>query len=85
MNLLRLCDQAQQRSVPEVNYEIRQGNIRQQLRQLVLETDDGILVMGMPMRGFGRSIFTPRELHTFTKALEAASQMQVIMAAPHID
>ena len=79
--LQRLCDQAQQRGVPEVNYEIRQGNIRQQLRQRVLETDDSILVMGTPMRGFGRSIFKPNEFQTFTKALEATGKMQVIVAA----
>ncbi len=82
--LLRLCDQAQQRGVREVNYEIRQGNIRQQLHQLVLEADGSILVMEMPIRGLGRSIFTPNEFLTYTTGLEAASQTRVIVTAPNI-
>ncbi|MEP6986696.1 MAG: universal stress protein [Chloroflexota bacterium] len=83
--LERLCDQAQQHGIPEVNYEIRQGNIRQQLRQFALETDGSILVLGTPIRGLGRTIFTPKELRTFTEELVTAGKTRVIVAASKLD
>jgi nucleotide-binding universal stress UspA family protein len=80
--MLILCDRARRRGLTEVDYIIREGNIRKQLQQLATEVQSGILVMGRPTRGPGRNVFRPAEFDVFVSDLEGRGEMQVIAVTP---
>jgi nucleotide-binding universal stress UspA family protein len=77
-SMLILCDRAERRGVKEVEYLIRKGNIPEQLRQLVKEVKVEVMVMGRPMPGMGRSVFTPAEFDAFVDNLEQETGIQII-------
>lgn len=77
-SMLILCDRAQRRGVKQANYHIRKGNIPEQLRQLALETDAEMMILGRPLRGVGGSVFTPAEFDSFIESLEQETGLQVV-------
>jgi nucleotide-binding universal stress UspA family protein len=77
--MLILCDRAQRRVVSDVDYVIRKGNVRKQLRQLAIETHADMLVMGRPMRGPGRPTFKSAEFDAFVASLEEEGNLRVVL------
>jgi RNase H-fold protein (predicted Holliday junction resolvase) len=54
------------------------GNIPEQLRQLVQEVKADVMVMGRPVPGMGRSVFTPAEFNAFVEKLVQEAGIQII-------
>jgi nucleotide-binding universal stress UspA family protein len=80
--MLILCDRAQRRGVTEVDYIVREGDVRAQLRLRAAEARDEILVMGHPTRSPGRNAFKAAELDAFVTELERQGNLRVIVVAP---
>jgi len=80
--MLILCDRARRRGVSKVDYVIREGNIREQLRRLAEEASDATLVVGCPIRSPGSNIFKAEEMDAFIKELERAGELKVICVSP---
>jgi nucleotide-binding universal stress UspA family protein len=77
-SMLILCDRAQRRGVEQVDYLIRKGNIPEQLHLLACETGADVMVLGRPVRGIGRSVFTPAEFDSFVESLEQDIGIQIV-------
>jgi nucleotide-binding universal stress UspA family protein len=80
--MLILCDRAQRRGVEQVDYIVREGNVRKQLRQLITEVQPDVLVMGSPAAGPVRPAFRPAEFDAFVAELEQLGHMHVVLAPP---
>jgi nucleotide-binding universal stress UspA family protein len=81
-SMLILCDRAQRRGVSEVEYLIREGNVRKQLLEFVIETRADLFVMGWPLSGPGRPTFTPKEFESFALELEEVAHPRLVLVAP---
>jgi nucleotide-binding universal stress UspA family protein len=68
--LSMLCEQARHRGVAEVDYLLREGDVREALLQAVAELEPDALVMGRPRPGPGSSTFESEELTAFIAELE---------------
>ena len=77
-SMLILCDRAERRGVKQVDYIIRKGNIPEQLRLLASESAADMMVLGRPVRGMGRSVFTPAEFDAFVESVEQEACIQII-------
>ena len=80
--MMLLVDRAQRRGVVLTDYVVREGDVRKQLRDFVFETEAQILVMGMPSKLLGRSIFDQENLQTFVAELETIAHVQVVLVEP---
>lgn len=80
--MMILCDRAQRRGVTEVDYVVREGNIRKQLLQFAFATQAKVLVMGGPTRSPGTNVFEAEELVAFMAELERVGQIRVIPVTP---
>jgi nucleotide-binding universal stress UspA family protein len=80
--MLILCDRARRRGVQDVDYIIRQGNVRKQLLQVVAELQPHVLVVGSPATGPVRPAFKPSELEAFIAELEQAGHLEVVLVPP---
>ena len=80
--MLILCDRAQRRGVAQVDYLVREGNIRKQLRQFAGETHAEVMVMGRPTRGPGRNVFNREEFEAFVAELEREGNLRLVTVAP---
>ncbi|MBU0491122.1 MAG: universal stress protein [Chloroflexi bacterium] len=76
--MLILCDRAQRRGVSEVGYEVREGDIKAELRQCADETDAEVLVLGRPVRSPGSNVFTPDEFDELVTFLDAETDRRVV-------
>jgi hypothetical protein len=83
--MLILCDRAQRRRVKQVDCAVRQGNIRKQLRQFVIEAQADVLVMGRPTRSPGSNVFKPVEFDLFVAELEQAANVRIVTVTPVSD
>jgi nucleotide-binding universal stress UspA family protein len=81
-SMLILCDRAERRGVEQVGYLIREGNLRKQLLEFAAETRADMFVMGWPMRGPGRPIFTPAEFESFAVELEEVAYTRLVRVPP---
>ena len=81
--MLILCDRAQRRGVDQVDYIIREGNIRRQLRLMAAETHADLLVMGRPTRSPGRNVFDPVEIENFVAELAEEDSPRVVLVPSH--
>jgi len=79
-----LCDRAANRGVAKVDYQVREGNVKQQLRQIALETHADIIVMGRPVRSPGSNVFTVKEFEKFNQFLEADTDPHIIVVTPDL-
>jgi nucleotide-binding universal stress UspA family protein len=77
--MLILCDRAQRRGVAEVNYAVREGNVRKQLRQAAIETNAEVMVMGRPTRGPTQNFFKSDEMERFAAELEEQGNLRLIL------
>lgn len=77
--MLILCDRARRRGLADVDYIVREGNIRKQLRQLATETMAQILVMGSPTRSPTRNVFKFGEIDQFAAELAEEGDVQVLV------
>ncbi len=77
--MLILCDRAQRRGVENVDYILREGNIRKQLYQIAIETQAEIMVVGRPTRSPGRNVFRSEDIDSFSAELEEMGNLQVIL------
>ncbi len=73
-----LCDRARRRGVAEVDYVVREGNIRRQLLQAAIETHAELLVIGRPAPSSGRSVFKADEVDGFAAELERLGNIRVL-------
>jgi nucleotide-binding universal stress UspA family protein len=80
--MLILCDRARRRGVAEVDYLIREGNVRKQLLRLSAETQADVLVVGWPLRGFGRPTFKPDKFDDFVAELERVANPRLVLVPP---
>jgi nucleotide-binding universal stress UspA family protein len=80
--MMLLVDRAQRRGVMRTDYVVREGNVRKQLRDFAFETEAQILVMGMPSKTLGRSIFEPEDIQTFVAELEAIAHIKIVLVEP---
>jgi nucleotide-binding universal stress UspA family protein len=80
--MLILCDRAQRRGVTQVDYIVREGNIRKQLHQFAVETRAEIMVLGRPTRSPGRNVFKADEFETFVAELEREGNLHIIQVTP---
>jgi nucleotide-binding universal stress UspA family protein len=80
--MLILVDRAQRRGVEQVDYLIREGNVRKQLLRLAAETHADMLVMGWPLRGAGRPTFRPRDFEAFVAELEQVAAPGLVLVPP---
>ena len=78
--MLILCDRARRRGVADVDFIVREGNIRKHLRQLAIETRAQVLVMGSPTRSPTRNVFQFGEIDQFATQLADEGDVHVIVA-----
>jgi hypothetical protein len=83
--MLILCDRAQRRGVAQVDFIVREGNIRKQLHQFALETCAEVMVMGRPTRSPGRNVFKSDEFETFVAELEREGSLLIVPVTPSHD
>jgi nucleotide-binding universal stress UspA family protein len=81
-SMLILCDRAQRRGVRQVDYLIREGSVRKHLLQFAAETRADVFVMGWPLRGPGRPIFTLEEFESFAAELERVAHPRLVRVPP---
>ena len=79
--MLILCDRAERRGVTQVGSIIRKGNVRDELQQIVADTNAGVLVMGKPSGQSERDVFTLDEFAEFITHLEQTAGLQVVQVA----
>jgi nucleotide-binding universal stress UspA family protein len=81
--MLILKDRAERRGVAQVDFIIREGDVRTQLLDLVREMQPEVLVLGWPLRGAGRPRFKPDEVRAFVDELEQEGNTRVeVVPAP---
>jgi nucleotide-binding universal stress UspA family protein len=77
--MLILVDRAQRRGVENVDYLIREGNIRKQLVQIAIETKAEIMIVGRPTRSPTSNIFKINEMETFADQLAKEGGLEVVV------
>lgn len=82
--MLILKDRAERRGLAEVDFIIREGDVRTRLLDLVREMQPEVLVLGWPLRGAGRPRFRPDEVRAFVAELEQEgnTSVEVVPAPP---
>ncbi len=75
--MLILCDRAKRRGVSEVNYVVREGNIRRQLHEAAVETRAEVMVLGRPTRSPGQNVFKFDEMEEFASDLAKEGHLQL--------
>jgi nucleotide-binding universal stress UspA family protein len=80
--MLILCDRAQRRGVSQVDYILREGNIRRNLIQFAIETHATVMVMGRPTRSPGSNVFKIGEFEAFVAELEREGNLRVVQVTP---
>jgi nucleotide-binding universal stress UspA family protein len=81
-SMLILCDRAQRRGVAQVDYIVREGNIRKQILEFAIETHADTMVMGRPIRSPGSNVFTPGEFDEFVTGLEREGNLRIVQVTP---
>ena len=77
--MLILKDRAQRRGVENVDYIIREGNIRKQLMQIAIETKAEVMIVGRPTRSPTSNIFKTGEMEAFADELAREGDLKVIV------
>jgi hypothetical protein len=82
-SLLILCEEAKQLGVTQVDYTIRTGNLRKQLREFATQTSADVLVIVRPTSGPGWTALTNKEFVDFIRELEEIGNLRVISIEPN--
>jgi nucleotide-binding universal stress UspA family protein len=77
-----LCDWAQRRGVVQADCILREGNIRNELRRLAVETHAEVMVMGRPRRDSGRNVFSPNQFKAFIAELDLGGDLRTVQITP---
>ena len=77
--MMILVDRAQRRGVENVDYIIREGNVRKQLKQIANDTHAEIMILGRPTRGPTSNIFKKNEMEEFAEELSMEGNLKVIV------
>jgi len=77
--MMILVDRAQRRGVENVDYIIREGNVRKQLKQIANDTHAEIMILGRPTRGPTANIFKKNEMEEFAEELALEGNLKVIV------
>jgi hypothetical protein len=77
-SMLILFDRAQRRGVKKVDYLFCKGNFFEQLHLLAIETGAEVMVLGRPVRGMGRRVFTPAKFDSFVESLEQETGIHIV-------
>lgn len=80
--MIILCDRARARGVTQVDYILRQGNVREQLRQLAIETGAELMVMGRPTSSPTKNVFKPGDFEAFVANLEQEANLRIVQVTP---
>lgn len=75
--MLILVDRAQRRGVENVDFIIREGNIRKQLMQIASETKAEIMIVGRPTRSPTTNVFKMGEIEAFADELAKEGDLKV--------
>ena len=84
-NLQTLARQARHSGVPEVEIQLREGDTRRELRQLAVETDAELLVLGHPGADPERNLFGSDEFHQFIAELDFGGDLRTVQVRPKLD
>ena len=76
--MLILVDRAQRRGVENVDFIIREGNIRKQLMQIAIETKAEVMIVGRPTRGPTTNVFKMGEMEAFAEELAKEGSLKVV-------
>ena len=76
--MIILLDRAKRRGVANVDYVVREGNVRKQLLQFALETQADTLILGEPVRSQGR-YFKPAGLEALAVEMEQTCGLKVVV------
>jgi len=82
--MLILVDRAQRRGVKEVDYVVREGNVRKQLRQVAIRTEAEVMVMGRPTRSPGSNVFQLQEIEEFAAELAERGKLELQLVPPEV-
>jgi nucleotide-binding universal stress UspA family protein len=77
--MLILCDRAERRGVKNVDFILREGNIRKQMRQIANDTHAEVMVIGRPTRSPTSNIFKMKEIEDFAEELAKEGGLNVIV------
>ena len=77
--MLILVDRAQRRGVENVDFIIREGNIRKQLMQIAIETKAEVMIVGRPTRGPTTNVFKMGEMEAFAEELAKEGSLKVVV------
>jgi nucleotide-binding universal stress UspA family protein len=77
--MLMACDRAMRRGVRQVNYLIREGDVRKQLLELVHTQGADLVVMGHPHPNSPLHLFEPGEYEDLAVHLQDEAGIQVMM------
>jgi nucleotide-binding universal stress UspA family protein len=80
--MMILVDRAQRRGVEDVDYILREGNIRRQLSLFVEESQADIMVMGRPIRSPGSNVFSEAQFDVFVQELNKTSDLEIEVVTP---
>jgi hypothetical protein len=80
--MLILCDRARRRGVEQVDYVLREGNIRRQIAAFARETDAKVMVMGRPTRSPGSNVFKADEYERYVAELAQEGNLRIIQVTP---
>jgi nucleotide-binding universal stress UspA family protein len=80
-----LCTQARQCGVTHVDFVLLEGDTRQELCQMAMETDAELMVLGHPNPDSKRSIFSQDEFHQFLAELDFGGELRTVQvrSPPH--
>ena len=70
--------QARERGIIHGDAVLREGETRQELRRLAIETDAELLALGRPRPESGRSVFSSEEFHEFLAELDIGGNLRTI-------
>lgn len=79
--MLILKDRAQRRGVEQVNYIVREGNIRKLLIQIAIETKAEVMIVGRPTRSPTSNVFKMGEMENFADELSREGDLKVIVVS----
>ena len=77
--MLILKDRAQRRGVEQVNYIVREGNIRKQLMLIAIETKAEVMIVGRPTRSPTTNVFKAGDIEAFAEELAKEGDLKVVV------
>jgi nucleotide-binding universal stress UspA family protein len=73
-----LSTEAERRGVTHVGFVVREGDTRQELGHLAVETDAELMVLGHPRWDAERSVFTQDEFRQFLAELDFGGELRTV-------